>query len=153
MFSGYFPLGSWFSLSPGFVLLTTDGRVTGDPSTPTAFDVRYSQSEAALDALVSPGDLRRLQFGLGASFAWWTAAEDNARVSYEDERTYERGRRIDSKALLGRGVIHLALRNPDVSGASLKLVGALPLAEMLRLDNTAASGYISLQCGFSMILN
>lgn len=153
MFSGYFPLGSWFSLSPGFVLLTTDGRVTNDPSPPTAFDIRYTQSEAALDALITPGGLRRLQLGLGTSFTWWNAAEDNARVSYEDERTYERGRRIDSKAVMARGVIHLALRNPEVSGASLKLVGAFPVNDLLSLDNTAASGYIGLQCGFAMILN
>lgn len=153
LFSGYFPVGSWFTISPNFCLLTTDGRVNNDPSLPSSFKIRFSQREVGIDALFVPGDLKRLHLGIGSSFAWWTAAENSVRVSYEDNRTYESGRTIDSKAVLGRGVIHLALRNPEVSGASLKLVGAWPLAELLRLENTAATGYIGLQCGFSMILN
>lgn len=37
---------------------------------------------------------------------------------------------------MARGVVHLALRNPEVSGAALKLVAAWPLTELLRVDNT-----------------
>lgn len=151
MFSGYFPIGNRYAISPTFSLLTTDGRVNDDPSPPTAFNIRMHQREVGVDALVSPGDLRKLQMGLGTSIAWWTAAEENSRPPFEGE--YERGRTINGQALMARGVMHLALRNPDVSGASLKLVAAWPLTELLQVDNTAATGYVGLQCGFSMILN
>ncbi|MCL4305973.1 hypothetical protein KJZ99_08670 [bacterium] len=150
-FSGYFPLIGVLSFSPHFTLLTTDGRVTDDPSPPPSFDVRFHQRELGLDLLFRPGDLRKLRLGAGSSIAWWTAAEDNARPVIDGE--YLRGRSIDGQALMGRGVIHLALRNPEVSGASLKLVAAWPLANLIRVENTAATGYIGLQCGFSMILN
>lgn len=151
LFSGYLPLSNHFFVSPNFSLLTTDGKVRDDPSLPTTFGIRYSQREVGVDALISPGDLRKLQLGLGTSLAWWTAAEDNVRGPIDGE--YLPGRSIDGQALMARGVVHLALRNPDVSGAALKLVAAWPLTELLQVDNTAATGYIGLQCGFSMILN
>ncbi len=151
LFSGYFPLGGHISLSPNFSLLTTDGKVNDDPSPPATFDIRFHQREVGVDALISPGDLRKLHLGLGSSIAWWTAAEDRARPPLEGE--YQRGRSIDGQALMARGTVHLALRNPDVSGASLKLVAAWPLTGLLQVDNTAAAGYIGLHCGFSMILN
>lgn len=154
MFSGYFPLYNSFILSPTFALLSTDGEVSDDPSHPSVFDIRFHQREFGADALICPGDLSRLMAGLGASLAWWTAAEDNARVSGDpDDPVYERGRTIEGKSLMARSVLHLALRNPQVSGASIKFVAAWPLAELLRLNNTAATGYVGLQCGFSMILN
>jgi len=151
LFTGYFPTFSTFTISPGFTLLTTDGRVTEDPTPPPAFDIRFHQREVGVDALWSPGNLRKLNFGIGSSFAWWSAAEDNARPPIDGE--YLRGRSIEGKALMARGVAHLALRNPDVSGAAIKLVAAWPLTDLLSIDNTAATGYIGLHCGFSMILN
>ncbi len=51
LFSGYFPVGGWFTVSPNFCLLTTDGRVNNDPSQPTAFNIRFSQREVGIDAL------------------------------------------------------------------------------------------------------
>jgi len=153
MFSGYFPIVKHFSLSPTFALLTTDGEVSNDPTAPSVFDIRFHQREFGLDALFSPGDLKRLNIGLGSSLAWWTASEDNARIMNEDEIEVERRRSIEGKSVMARGVMHLALRNPEVSGASLKLIAAWPLTELLRLENTAATGYVGLQCGFSMILN
>lgn len=151
MFSGYFPVLSRLSLSPTFTLLTTDGEISNDPSVPTVFDVKFHQREIGLDALYSPGDLKRMSLGIGSSLAWWTATEDNARQS--DESVYIRGRSIEGKSAMARAIVHLALRNPEVSGASMKLVAAWPLTEILRLNNTAATGYVGLQCGFSMILN
>lgn len=151
MFSGYFPVLKKIQLSPTFSLLTTDGRISNDPSIPTAFDIRFHQREFGADVLFSPGDLKRLNLGLGSSLAWWTASEDNARRP--DDSIFVRGRTVEGKSMMARGMIHLALRNPDVSGASVKFVAAWPLTELLRLSNTAATGYIGLQCGFSMILN
>ena len=151
MFSGYFPALGAVVLSPSFSLLTTDGRVNDDPSPPPAFDIRFHQREIGVDVLTSPGDLHKLQLGIGSSLAWWTAAEDNARPPIDG--VYVAGRSIEGKAVMARGVVHLALRNPEVSGAALKLVAAWPLTALLRVDNTAATGYIGLHCGFSMILN
>ncbi len=151
MFSGYFPVLSNFQLGPTFALLTTDGRISNDPTVPSVFDIRFHQREFGIDALVSPGDLNRLNLGIGSSLAWWTASEDNARQS--EDSVFVQGRTIEGKSVMARGIVHLALRNPDVSGASIKLVAAWPLTELLRLNNTAATGYIGLQCGFSMILN
>ncbi len=151
MFSGYFPVVGSFTLSPTFALLTTDGEISNDPTAPSVFDVRFHQREFGVDALITPAKLSRLNLGIGSSLAWWTAAEDNARQT--EENVYVKGRSIEGKSVMARGIVHLALRNPEVSGASLKLVAAWPLTELLRLDNTAATGYVGLQCGFSMILN
>ncbi len=151
MFSGYFPVFKSLTLSPTFALLTTDGKVSRDPTAPTVFDVRFHQREFGVDALFSPAKMGRLNIGVGSSMAWWTASEDNARQTETD--VFVEGRSIEGKSLMARGVAHWALRNPEVSGASLKLVAAWPLTELLRLDNTAATGYVGLQCGFSMILN
>ncbi|MCB9366833.1 MAG: hypothetical protein H6508_06630 [Calditrichaeota bacterium] len=150
LFSGYFPVFKTLTVSPSFTLLTTDGRVTGDPTVPTAFNVRFHQREFGADVLIHSGKARRLMIGAGTSLAWWTATEENAKPNYDG--VYQRGRSIEGQALMGRGIVHVALRNPDVSGASLKLVAAWPLANLIQVNNTAATGYIGLQCGFSMIL-
>jgi hypothetical protein len=131
-------------------MLATGGEVSDDPLPPESFDIHFQQREIALDALVAPPGLSRLHFGAGTSFAWWDAAEDYQRPL--PGGYYFDGRVIKSSALMARGIAHLALRNPDVSGASLKLVAAWPLNEVLRMKNSAATGYIGIHCGFSMIL-
>jgi hypothetical protein len=45
------------------------------------------------------------------------------------------------------------LRNPEVSGVSMKLIGALPMTDILKMEDSAASGYVALHIGFSMLLN
>ncbi|MCC6476155.1 hypothetical protein IT157_03795 [bacterium] len=147
---GVFPVFGSLSLNPSFSMIATGGDVTNDPLPPGNFNVRFQQREIALDGLIQAPGLRRLHLGAGTSFAWWDASEDYARPL--TERDYFVGRVIEGKSLLARGILHLALRNPEVSGASLKLVAAWPLNEILRINDSAATGYIGLHCGFSMIL-
>ena len=146
MFSGYFPVVGSFTLSPTFALLTTDGEISNDPTPPSGVAARFHHRGFGVDALITTTQLSRLNLGIGSSLAWWTAAEDNARQT--EENVYVKGRSIEGKSVMARGIVHLALRNPEVSGASLKLVAAWPLTELLRLDNTAATGYVGLQCWF-----
>lgn len=148
--SGIFPFIGAISLAPSFSMLASGGVVTNDPLPPGNFDVRFQQREIALDALVAPPGLSRIHVGAGSSFAWWDAAEDYQRPL--PDGYYFDGRVIKSNALMARGIVHLALRNPEVSGASLKIVAAWPLNEVLRMNNSAATGYIGVHCGFSMIL-
>jgi hypothetical protein len=152
---GLFPLLGQISFSPSFSYLSTNGDVHRDPLPPVNYRIRFQQSELALDLLWQPGSLKRFQIGPGVSAAWWTAAEDvdlRPTIYREDEFEYKT-RVIRGQSALLRGVIHLMLRNPEVTGLSAKLVVGLPMTELLRMEDSAATGYVALNLGFSMLLN
>jgi hypothetical protein len=152
---GLFPLAGSLSFSPAFSYLSTDGDVQGDPIPPPDYGIRFQQSELSLDLLWQPDGLRKLRIGPGISAAWWTAAEDFDLPPsyYRDDGFSYRTRVIKGQSALLRGVIHLMLRNPEVTGLSAKLVVGLPMTEFLKLEDSAATGYVALNLGFSMILN
>ena len=56
------------------------------------------------------------------------------------------------QSYLLRGVVHLMLRTPGVSGFSAKLIAAVPLTHALRIEDSAATGYIGVNLGFSMVV-
>jgi hypothetical protein len=148
-----FPLKGRFSFSPSFSFLTTNGDVANDPTPPNDYDIRFQQSELALDLLWNPEGMQKFRLGPGVSLAWWNAAEDRDRrpFYYDDEEFPTRVLR--SRSALLRGVAHWMLRNPEVSGISVKLIGAVPMTDILKIENSAATGYVALHIGFSMLLN
>jgi hypothetical protein len=152
---GLFPLLGRFSFSPSFSYLSTNGDVRGDPLPPVDYQVRFQQSELALDLLWQPGGLRKFRIGPGLSAAWWTAVEDLdlPPTYYHDDELDYRTRVIRGQSALIRGVIHLMLRNPEVTGVSAKLIVGMPVTEFLKWEDSAATGYVALNIGFSMILN
>lgn len=149
---GLFPLFGRFSFSPSFGFLSTNGNVKDYPLPPNDFNIRFHQSELACDLYWQPGGLRKFRVGPGISAAWWSAVEDKDvnpyRYEYEIDNHVVRGQ----SALL-RAVAHFMLRNPDVSGVSAKLIVAQPMTDILKMKNSAATGYIGLHLGFSMVLN
>jgi hypothetical protein len=152
---GLFPLIGRFSFVPSFSYLSTNGDVQGNPLPADNYKIRFQQSELAVDLLWQPDGLRKFRFGPGISAAWWTAVEDvdlPPTYYHNDELDY-RTRVIREQSALMRGVVHLMLRDPDVSGLSAKLVVGLPLTELLKWEDSAAAGYVALNIGFSMILN
>jgi hypothetical protein len=150
---GLFPLLGRFSFSPSFGYLSTNGDVRNDPISPSNFDIRFQQTELACDLLWQPGGLRKFRLGTGISAAWWSAVEDKDLHPYYYRNNFNDTRVVRGQSALLRGVAHFMLRNPEVSGISAKLIAAYPLTELLKIDDSAASGYIGLNIGFSMILN
>ena len=152
---GLFPVSDPVYFSPSFSYLSTGGNVEGDPVPPANYGIRFQQSELAVDLLWRPGGLNRFRLGPGISAAWWTAAEDfdipPAAYQYSDY-TY-RTRVTRGQSVLMRGVVHLMLRDPEVTGLSAKFIFGLPMTDILSLENSAATGYVALNLGFSMILN
>jgi len=152
LFEGLFPLVGTLSFSPSFGFLSTDGEVEVDRLPSSAYDVFFRQSELGCDLLWKPEGFRRFRVGPGVSAAWWNAVEDHGRPIDARDQILER-QVVRGQSVLIRGVAHLLLRNPEVSGATMKLIAAMPLTEALRIEDSAAAGYVGLSIGFSMILN
>ncbi len=150
---GLFPLLGRFSFSPSFSYLSTNGDVKSDPTPPSDFNIRFQQTEFACELLWQPGGLSKFRIGPGVSVAWWSAAEDRDRNPYEYGYQDVDTRVVRGQSALMRGVAHFMLRNPEVSGISAKLIVAQPITTLLKIDDSAASGYIGMNIGFSMVLN
>lgn len=149
---GLFELNPYFSISPSYSYLSTDGSVDSDMLQFPDYSVRLQQSELAVDFFWRPPGVRKIRFGPGFSLGWWNAQEDYERPIYRSEDYPER-RVTRGQSWLARGVVHMMPRTPTVPGISLKVIGAYPLTELLRKEDTSALGYIGISAGFSMILN
>jgi hypothetical protein len=149
--AGLFRLSEQFTLSPSYSYLSTNGNVAGSshPTLPATYDIKFQQNELALDLMWLPGGLNRFRFGPGISASWWHASE---KLDHPQYAWYKDSRVTRGQSYLLRGVAHFMLRSPSVTGFSVKLVGAVPLTQVLRIKDSAATGYIGINCGFSMIV-
>lgn len=146
---GLFQLNKHFALSPSYSYLSTGGSVdhARESYLPSEYDIKFQQNELGVDALWTPPGTTRFRFGPGMSAVWWFASEKIDHPLYAYDNRVTRG-----QSFLARGVAHLMLRAPGLTGFSLKFIAAVPLTQTLKIKNAAATGYVGVSLGFSMVV-